>query len=217
MFDPQIKPPFTATEWARIIEMFKELQNLYQSAVKHNFQNAHGKFFLEQFMRVCSLLNDSMYLYVRHSTASSGDNQPGSGRWTQVISMSRASSMSTEQSTDPIHPPNRKKPHLVQPEPHLVPPQPQPRLPLPTASKGKGKGKGSAQLKSCGISAATLSGSGRKSSSNISATRPRRSKLLTCRLLTNVEACTRDLSTTQWDLQTGSHPQLEQDRAATPS
>jgi hypothetical protein len=76
--NPDITPPFSTAEWARITTAFKELHCLYQAAVKYSFHNAHGKYFMEQFMRVCSMLDDNTYLYIRHGTSPSGDNQPGS-------------------------------------------------------------------------------------------------------------------------------------------
>lgn len=47
MPDPVITPPFTTTEWTVIVRKFKELQRLYNSAKKHSFENAHGKYFVE--------------------------------------------------------------------------------------------------------------------------------------------------------------------------
>ena len=42
-------------------------------------------------------------------------------------------------------------------------------------------------------------------------------ELWTCRLVTSAEACVHGLSTTQWGLQMGSHPQLVRDSLAAPS
>ena len=73
MPDPEITPPFTEAEWE--VKEFRELHMLYQLAVEHIFQNAHGKYFVEKFIKVCSILDNNMYLYIRHST---GDQQHGS-------------------------------------------------------------------------------------------------------------------------------------------
>lgn len=67
MPDPEIIPPFSTAEWTLIVRVFKELQSLYQSAVKHFFQNVHGKYFVEQFIKICSMLDNNMYVLIRTS------------------------------------------------------------------------------------------------------------------------------------------------------
>jgi hypothetical protein len=106
MPDPEITPPFTEAEWKVIVKEFRELHVLYGLAVEHSFQNAHGKYFVEKFIKICSILDDNMYLYIRHGTSCSGDHQPGSCKWNKLISRaepstSRCSSVSTESTPPP--------------------------------------------------------------------------------------------------------------------
>ena len=75
--DSEIEAAFTDVEWDLIVTTFKSLREMYISAKRNNFENAYGKYFMEDFVKFCCLLDKKKREYVRHGTSSSGEKQPG--------------------------------------------------------------------------------------------------------------------------------------------
>ena len=103
IIDEGILPAFP-NEWGVINSQFQALRQLFVQAKDSHFDNASGKFFMQDLMKFCCWVDIAKCKYARLGTNSSGEEQPGCAQLTlktptYVNERSRSRSTSTQTST----------------------------------------------------------------------------------------------------------------------